>query len=139
MQDVGDRDLAAGALVGGDEFRHTSEGLGEGFFDQHMQAALQQLNGHRHMKVRRGADDGGIEAVLVQCLPPVRRGDHLVGLGDGGEKLRIGVAPGYNCPPSFLKATEMALANTAQTDNQYFVHQWRKPKQVSSISEPKDG
>jgi hypothetical protein len=91
------------------------------------------------MKVRWGANDGGIEAVLVQCLPPVRRRGHPVGLGDGGEKLRIGVAPSYNCTPSFLKTTEMALANTARANNQYFVHQWRKPKHVSSISEPKDG
>jgi hypothetical protein len=90
-----------------------------------MQAALQQFNSHGYMKMRRGADDGGIKPVPIKGWLPVRGCGHPVGLGDGGKKLLIGITAGHDCPPRLLKATEMALANTTRTDNQYFIHHWK--------------
>lgn len=125
VQHVGDRRLLARSHVSLHQFPDALGGLRQRLFNQHVRPRPQRPDRHGDVKVGRRADDHRIEGSGRQCLFPIGNSRHSICFRHGIQQRRAGIAGGGSCASRLLKATKMALSNTATTNYQNRVHRRR--------------
>ena len=117
MKHVGYGGLSTRPIPCRNQLSYSGQGLRERFFDQHMDSTLQKPRGQLDVKMCRSADDGRVKPGGSQGVLPVIHRGNVVTFRHGLQKARIRVAGSDLSASGSLETAQMALANTATTDD----------------------